>query len=100
MDTLYTRRRAELLRTRYQFAWYDAVRFPVSDFVKVFFAQGGIRRTARAYRTMLQAFYSFVVFAKVWEQKQYAEIDMPLTQIAGELQKKKRDITYWILSTK
>lgn len=102
MDTLYTESDVQkLLRTRYQFAWYDAVRFPISDFVKVFFAQEGYKDGLHGLiLAILQAFYSFVVFAKIWEQKQYAEIDMPLTQVVGELQKNGKDLNYWILSAK
>lgn len=102
MDTLYTESDVQkLLRTRYQFAWYDAIRFPVSDFVKVFFAQEGYKDGLHGLiLAILQAFYSFVVFAKIWEQKQYAEIDMPLTQVVGELQKNGKDLNYWILSAK
>lgn len=102
MDTLYTESDVQkLLRTRYQFAWYDAIRFPVSDFVKVFFAQEGYKDGLHGLiLAILQGFYSFVVFAKIWEQKQYAEIDMPLTQVVGELQKNGKDLNYWILSAK
>ena len=102
MDTLYTESEVQkLLRTHYQLAWYDAIRFPVSDFVKVFFAQEGYRDGLHGLvLALLQAFYSFVVFAKVWEQTQCREIDVPLAQIAGELQKNGKDITYWIVSAK
>ena len=101
MDTLYTESEVQkLLRTHYQLAWYDAMRFPASDFVKVFFAQEGYKDGLHGLiLAILQAFYSFVVFAKVWEQKQCIDIDIPLDQVSREVQKNGKDFSYWVLTT-
>lgn len=102
MDTLYTESEVEkLLRTRYQLAWYDAIRFPASDFIKIYFAQGGYKDGLHGLvLAFLQAFYSFVVFAKVWERKQCIDIEIPLDHVSRELQKNGRDFSYWVLTLK
>ncbi|KKS90501.1 MAG: glucosyl-transferase [Candidatus Gottesmanbacteria bacterium GW2011_GWA2_47_9] len=100
MDTIYSESEVQkLIRTNYQWTWHDAIRFPVSDFVKVFFAQEGYKDGLHGLMlAMLQAFYSFVVFAKLWEQSKFEQKELTVGGIDGELQRNHREIRYWVLS--
>ena len=102
MDTIYTESEVQkLVRTTYKFAWFDAIRFPISDFVKVFFAQEGYKDGLHGLvLALLQAFYSFIVFAKLWEQKKFEEEELSLGGIQQELQKNHADIHYWVLTSR
>lgn len=81
--------------------WYDAVRFPVSDFLKIYFAQEGYKDGLHGLvLALLQAFYSFIIFAKLWEQQKFKEEEIPLFAIVNEFQRVRRDTCYWMLTAK
>lgn len=85
----------------YSVRWHDAVRFPMSDFLKIYFAQAGFRDGLHGLvLSLLQAFYSFLIFAKLWERKKFPETDVGLDQISGELCRVKRETAYWIDSAR
>lgn len=102
MDTFYTESEVEkLISADYQFSWYDAVRFPISDFIKIYFAQEGYKDGLHGLvLSLLQAFYSFIVFAKLWQRSGFQERDIPLDTVVKELQNSKREISYWVLSSR
>lgn len=97
MDTIYTVSEVENhISSGYQLAWYDAIRFPVSDFVKIFFAQQGYKDGLHGLvLSILQAFYSFVVFVKLWEREKFLEKEITLGAVGEELGKVRRDNAYW-----
>lgn len=79
--------------------WHDALRFPVQDFIKTYFAQKGYKDGLHGLvLSILQAFYSEVVFAKIWEKKGFQEKEISLREIASELKRSKNEIDYWIHS--
>lgn len=85
----------------YQVSWRDAIRFPVSDFMKLFFAQNGYKDGLHGLvLAILQAFYSFVIFAKLWEKEQFREVDVSPDQVTGEFTATGKEISYWISTTK
>lgn len=102
MDTIYTESEVQKhLSTNYQVSWYDAIRFPISDFVKIYFAQNGYKDGLHGLvLSMLQAFYSFIVFAKLWEKSKFIQIDTPLSSVANELHGAQKEMNYWIISAK
>lgn len=102
MDTIYSESEVQkLVRTNYQLSWYDAIRFPVSDFVKIFFAQEGYKDGLHGLvLAALQAFYSFVVFAKLWEQKKFEQQEVSLEGLQKELNKNHAEMQYWMLSSR
>jgi len=102
MDTIYTASEVESLSsTNYQLSWYDALRFPVSDFLKVYFAQAGYRDGLHGLvLALLQAFYSLTVFAKLWERQAFPEREVTLGSVGRELVKAEKDLKYWYLSGK
>lgn len=90
-----------LSELNYQLMWYDAIRFPVSDFIKIYFAQGGYKDGLHGLvLSLFQAFYSFCTFAKYWEINKFKERDITLKEISSELRKRKKEIQYWILTSK
>lgn len=81
----------------YAIAWYDAIRFPMSDFIKIYFAQGAFKDGLHGLvLAILQAFYSFLTFARVWESNGFPERDIPLSEVTAELSRSKKELTYWI----
>lgn len=102
MQHIYTNNEVEnLLAGGTRVWWYDAIRFPVSDFLKIYFAQEGYKDGLHGLvLSFLQAFYSFVVFAKIWERQKFREEEIPLSAITSELKKARSDICYWILNEK
>ena len=100
MDTLYTESEVKnLLAADYRLNWYDAVRFPMSDFLKTYFAQEGYKDGLHGLvLSMLQAFYSFIVFVKLWEQSGFGQRDVDISDVSGEFHRAGRDIEYWMLT--
>lgn len=101
MDTIYTESEVQkLMSTHYQLSWYDAIRFPISDFVKIYFAQQGYKDGLHGLvLSILQSFYSFIVFAKLWEKNKFNQIDFPIASVAKELTRAEKEIEYWIISS-
>jgi glycosyltransferase involved in cell wall biosynthesis len=102
MEPIYTESEVQkLIDTNYIPTWQDALRFPISDFVKIYFAQEGYKDGLHGLvLAMLQAFSSFVVFAKLWERQGFAATEVPLTGVRSEFGHEKRIIDYWLLSAR
>lgn len=102
MDEIYTESEVEShVSAGYALAWQDAVRFPMSDFVKTYFAQGGFKDGIHGLiLSMLQAFYSFIVFAKLWERQKCVEQGLLVEDVEKELLRAHREVRYWLLSVK
>ena len=85
----------------HEFVWYDAIRFPMSDFLKIYFAQAGYKDGLHGLvLAIFQAFYSFTVFAKYWEMQGFPQRDLAPSAVPSELYRQKKDILYWIFTTK
>ena len=85
----------------YRISWRDAIRFPASDFMKLYFAQNGYKDGLHGLvLAMLQAFYSFIIFVKLWEREKFREIDIPPPSALEEVEKTGKEMSYWILTTK
>jgi glycosyltransferase involved in cell wall biosynthesis len=101
IDRTSTSEALTLAELNYQLMWYDAIRFPVSDFIKIYFAQGGYKDGLHGLiLAIFQAFYSFCTFAKYWEKKKFEQQDIPLGAVSSELKSRKKEIQYWILTSK
>lgn len=101
LDRCTTSEAEELLTTDYQLLWSDALRFPLSDFIKIYFAQAGYQDGLHGLiLALLQSFYSFVVFTKVWENHKFIERDIPIETVESEINYSNRDIRYWLFQTK
>lgn len=90
-----------LEKSGYSVVWYDALRFPLADFVKLYFFQCGYKDGLHGLvLSVFQAFYMFIVFAKLWEKEEFKEKETSLISVYGEFTKRKKDIAYWLLTAK
>lgn len=99
LERCTTSEAAEYAAGGYTFSWYDAVRFPTSDFLKVYFAQGAYKDGLHGLvLSILQAFYSFVIFVKLWEMRHFPDISPTHVQIKKEYRRASGELRYWHLS--
>ncbi len=78
--------------------WPDAIRMPTSDFLTNFFAREGYKDGLHGLvLALLQAFYTFVVFAKIWEKQNFPAYnsDQWLSQVTREFKSKTQEYNYW-----
>lgn len=78
--------------------WYDAIRMPLSDFLANFFAREAYKDGLHGLvLSLMQAFYTFVVFAKIWEQQGFKKYqsDQFLTEAKTEFMSKMQEFNYW-----
>lgn len=88
-----------LTESNYQLAWYDAIRFPISDFIKIYFAESGYKDGLHGLvLALFQAFYSFCTFAKKWEMEKFEERDIQVSAVAEEINNRGKEIAYWTLT--
>ncbi len=83
--------------------WYDAIRMPASDFLLNFFARSGYKDGLHGLAlSLLQSFYMFIVFAKVWEKQGFWEYNSKefLEDTKKEFISKGKELRYWISRTR
>jgi glycosyltransferase involved in cell wall biosynthesis len=75
MVKTYTVSEAEnLLKTGYQYNSFDIARMPLSEFIKRYFAEEGFKDGMHGLvLSLLQAFYHFIVFLRLWEAHKYPD---------------------------
>lgn len=104
MDKIYTENEAEIfLSSGKKLTWLDALRFPINDFLKTFFAQKGYKDGLHGLvLSILQAFYAEIVFAKIWERQKFWEVEGEdfLTNIDQEVKKIRKEFKYWLWESK
>ncbi len=101
---LYTESESlDYIRSKKDIQWFYALRWPFEDFLKTFFFQRGYKDGFHGLiLSLFQAFYSFIVFAKVWEKKDNFKDLTPdnfLQNFIQELKNASRDLKYWIYTT-
>jgi glycosyltransferase involved in cell wall biosynthesis len=101
IDRASTSEAISLKDMNHQFVWYDAVRFPLSDFLKIYFAQKGYLDGLHGLvLALFQAFYSFTVFAKYWEMNSFTERDVSVNAVGEELFRGGKEVNYWMLTSR
>jgi hypothetical protein len=102
MDSIYSENEVKnLLDVSYQFSWFDAIRFPVSDFIKIYFSESGYKDGLHGLvLAFLQGMYSFVVFAKLWEKRGFSETNVDIGKVERELLRTSHEIQFWLLTSK
>ncbi len=102
--TLYAPNEAqEYLDKGYEFSYFDAVRFPLNEFLSRFFARKGYKDGFHGLvLSLLMAFYHFLIFAFIWEKKGFVEYDKDdfLAQTEKEFKKSGKEIAYWVTKEK
>ncbi len=101
MDAIYTENEVQrLIDSGHRLFWFDAIRFPLSDFAKIYFAQEAYKDGLHGLIiSILQSFYSFVVFAKLWERKRFEERTITLSSVNKELNHAQKELMYWSLTS-
>ncbi|MBU1327462.1 glycosyltransferase family 2 protein [Patescibacteria group bacterium] len=96
----YSTSEARLLSdAKHQLSWHDAIRFPVSDFLKIYFAQKGYKDGLHGLvLALFQAFYSFCIFAKAWEAQRFPQRDPEPSVIYEEYIAGGKEAKYWLLT--
>lgn len=104
LNDLYTENDKNVyLRKKKKIHWHDALRFPVQDFLSNFFARKGYKDGLHGLvLSLLQAFSTFVTFAKVWEAQGFREVKEEgfLKRVEKEMIKAGKELNYWLLSSR
>ncbi len=98
MQHIYTANEVDkYVKLGYRIHWYDAVRFPLSDFLKLYFAQSGYKDGLHGLvLAMLQAFYSFIIFVKLWEREKFLPREVGLPSVIREFIRSAQEMRYWM----
>jgi glycosyltransferase involved in cell wall biosynthesis len=101
---LYCPSEAEYLMEKgYVFSPFDAIRFPLDEFLSRFFTREGYKDGFHGLMlSLLMAFYRFLVFALIWEKQGFKEVkdDNFLENTAKELKKANQEIMFWTIKEK
>ena len=101
---LYAQNEAEeYLNKGYVFSYFDAIRFPLNEFMSRFFARKGYKDGFHGLMlSMLMAFYHFLIFAFIWEKKEFKEYDKDdfLEETEKEFKKAGKEIVFWVSKEK
>jgi glycosyltransferase involved in cell wall biosynthesis len=87
----------------YQLSYFDALRFPLNEFISRFFARKGYQDGFHGLMlSLLMAFYHFIIFAYLWEKQGFKEHDKEdfLKETEKEFRKAGREIMFWIAKEK
>jgi len=93
----------DYLNKGYQFSYFDALRFPLNEFISRFFARKGYKDGFHGLMlSLLMAFYHFIIFAKLWEKQGFKEYDKEdfLEESEKEFRKAGKEIVFWISKEK
>lgn len=82
----------------YVFSYADAIRFPFKEFLSRFFLREGYKDGFHGLMlAMLMGFYHFLIFAKLWEQNKFKDLDEKQTRefIGNEFSNAKKELSFW-----
>jgi len=101
LDSLYTENEVTSLSSQgHHFSWSDVIRYPTADFLKLLFLQAGYKDGIHGLvLASFQMFYTFVIYAKLWERSKFPEINIPLAEINKELNQSKKELSFWQKTT-
>ena len=91
------------LKKGYSFSYFDAVRFPLEEFLSRFFARKGYKDGFHGLMlSLLMAFYYFMIFAFIWERRGFKEYEGKnfLDETEKEFKRAGKAISFWILKEK
>lgn len=104
MSNIYASNEAEVLISQgYKVKFADAIRFPLKEFLSRFFAQEGYKDGFHGLMlSIFMAFYHFCVFAFVWEEQGFSEIEQGniLEKSSKEFVGAGKEISFWLNSEK
>lgn len=92
----------DLIIKGYVFHWLDVIRFPAKEFMSRFFAREGYKDGLHGlFMSIFMAFYHFMIFAYIWEQKGFVQVDDKiLEKVDEEMGKQKKELSFWFMNEK
>ncbi len=93
----------EYINKGYEFSYFDAIRFPLNEFLSRFFSRKGYKDGFHGLMlSLLMAFYHFLIFAFIWEKNGFRQYDKEdfLTETEKEFKKGGKEIIFWISKEK
>ena len=101
---LYAPNEAEEYKKKgYVFSYFDAIRFPLNEFLSRFFARKGYKDGFHGLMlSLLMAFYHFLIFANLWEKQGFKEYDKEgfLSDTEKEFKRAGNEVLYWVSKEK
>src|SRR5665811_415962 len=102
--SIYAKNEADdKIKKGYTFSYFDAIRFPLSEFLSRFFAREGYKDGF--YGLMLSifmAFYHFLIFAYIWEENNFKQMEEK--EFVPEFEKEEgnagKELKYWLYKSK
>lgn len=101
---IYAPNEADQLREKgYTFSYFDALTFPLNEFLRRFFAQEGYKDGFYGLMlSLLMASYHLIVFANLWEKTGYkdkASVEL-MNELETEIKKGYKEVLYWLTQMK
>lgn len=98
----YTSIEAEFLKKeKYKFNWMDLISKPFGEFLSRYFANQGYKDGLHGLSlSLLQALSFFIVYLKVWEQENFKEYEIGISEIEGMNKKAGVTLKYWFVQSK
>lgn len=101
MDRYTTVEAKQLFKQNYELRWQDLIEKPLSEFLSRFFANRGYQDGLHGLAlSLLQAYSFLIVYLKVWENYNFIEKTLQLTDLEEEKNKAGYQINYWIKQIK
>ena len=106
MDVYAPNEAEELIREGYTFAWKDAVRMPLKEFLSRYFAREGYKDGFHGFMlSIFMAFYHFVIFAYIWEKNNFKDVDTQdfaslQNDLEQEFKKAGQEVQFWVYNEK
>lgn len=98
---VYAKNEADsLIEKGYEFSYFDAIKFPLSEFLSRFFARKGYKDGLHGLvLSLLMAFYHFLIFCFIWEKKDFIEYNKEdfLKETEAEFKNAGKEIVYWFM---
>ncbi len=103
MSNIYVPNETEVLIAQgYKAQFTDAIKFPLKEFLTRYFALEGYKDGFHGLMlSMLMAFYHFCIFAFVWEEQGFRQIEgNTLEMTSKEMKKAAKELKFWITDAK
>lgn len=98
--SVYAKNEAEdKIERGYSFSYFDAIRFPLSEFLSRFFARKGYKDGFYGLMlSLFMAFYHFLIFAFIWEKNKFKQVEEKefVPEFEKEVGEIGKEIKYWL----
>lgn len=93
----YTSVQAELkVKSGYKFTWRDMLTRPTNEFLSRYFGDEGYKDGPFGLAlSLLQGFSELVYYLKIWQTEKFADQNIDLREVIGEMREKEKDLHYW-----